>query len=84
MLLLSLLMSDAQNLLAHDVQDKGGIALTLDTNTHDNDASEQPALISRTTPSLYDIHSANYPTQPAWPARSNCFPPHDRPPAENV
>jgi hypothetical protein len=81
MLLLSLSMSSAQNLLTHDKLDSSVITLTIDADSNDNDAFEQPALVPRTPSVLYVAHNAEYPPQPAKPVAPNCFPPHDRPPA---
>jgi hypothetical protein len=84
MLLLSISMSGAQNLLTHDELDNSVIALTVDADSNDNDAFEQPALLPRTPSVLYVADNANFAMQPAKPVLPNCFPPHDRPPAENI
>jgi hypothetical protein len=81
MLLLSLSMSGAQNLLTHDELDNSVITLTIDADSNDNDAFEQPALVPRTSSVLHVAHNAEYPQQPAKPVAPNCFPPDDRPPA---
>jgi hypothetical protein len=84
MLLLSLWMSGAQDLLAHNALDNGDIALTLDADSHGNDSFEQTALISSTPSVLYVSHNTDYPQLLARPVPPNCFPPHDRPPAQFV
>jgi hypothetical protein len=81
MLLLSLSISGAQNLLTHDELDNSAITLTIDADSNENDAFEQPALIPRMPSVLYVAHNAEYPPQPAKPISQNCFPPQDRPPA---
>lgn len=84
MLLLSLWMSGAQDLLAHNVLDNGNIELTLDADSHSNDSFEQTALISPAPPVLYVSRNAVYPQLPARPVPPNCFAPPDRPPAKLV
>jgi hypothetical protein len=84
MLLLSLWMSGAQDLLTHNVLDNGDIELTLDADSHGNDSFEQTALISPTPSVLYVSNDADYPQLLARPVPPNCFTPPDRPPAKFV
>lgn len=84
MLLLSLWVSGAQELLTQNVLENGDIVLTLDADSHADDSSEQIALISPTPSALYVSHNAGYPQALAQPVLPNCFPPPDRPPAEFV
>jgi hypothetical protein len=84
MLIVSLTMSGAQDILSHTEPDNGSIVLTLDTDSHDTDAFEQPSLISRTSSVLHISLDADYPPQTSMPVPPNVFPPHERPPAEHV
>lgn len=84
MLLLSLLMSGAQDLLAHNVLDNGEIELNLDADSHGNDSFELTALISPAPLVLYVSRNSVYPQMLARPVPPNCFTPPDRPPAEFV
>jgi hypothetical protein len=82
MLLLSLWVNGAQDLLAHNVLSNGDIEQTLDSDSHDNDSFEQNALISLTASGLNVAHNGDYPQLLARQFTHNCFPPHDRPPAK--
>ncbi|MFA6972183.1 MAG: hypothetical protein WC208_12375 [Gallionella sp.] len=89
MLLLSLWVSGAQNLVTHDLLDNGDIELTLDkltpdADSYDNDSFEQAALISDTGFVLYVSDNADYPRPLERSVPPNCFLPPDRPPTQFV
>lgn len=84
MLFLSLWVNGAQDFLAQDVLETSDIVLTLDADTHADDAFEQLALISRAPAAIFFSLHAHYPQQLAQAVLPNCFPPPDRPPAQSV
>ena len=83
-LFLSLWVSGAQDLCAQGVLENGKIVLTLDADTHADDAFEQVALISFAPTAIFASLHVRYPQQLAQTVLPNCFPPPDRPPAQSV